>query len=101
MEFPVPLGRAFQVNYNMNFREPEVLRVYVFENSWSIPDPETLLIPLMQCQCIGLPMRQSEWDDWFFLSYQDLDMCVPVPIWPWMRMRLHPNFFFVLGQLLW
>ena len=61
---------AFPVMFDMAFTEN--LRIYMIEGSEDMPDAETLIIPLMQEQIIGLPLRNNPTGRWLFLSYQQL-----------------------------
>ena len=61
---------AFPVMFDMAFTEN--LRIYMIEGSEDMPDAETLIIPLMQEQIIGIPLRNNPTSNWIFLSYQQL-----------------------------
>ena len=61
---------AFPAFFDMAFTDK--LRIFMIEGSEDMPDAETLLIPLMQDQIIGLPLRNNPTGCWLFLSYQQL-----------------------------
>ena len=58
----------------MNFTDR--LSVYVLVGSQPCPDAETLAIPLMRMQLIGVPMRNHDGEDWMFMTWQNLDYLV-------------------------
>ena len=62
---------SFSVNFAMGFTER--LSIYCLHGSADCPDAESLVIPLMQLQIIGVPMRSHAGQDWFFLSWQNLN----------------------------
>ena len=47
--------------------------MYRLHGSAAFPDAETLVIPLMRLQIIGVPMRSHDDQDWLFVSWQNLD----------------------------
>ena len=62
---------SFPVCFAMGFTDR--LSVYRLHGSAAFPDAETLVIPLMRQQLIGVPMRSNADQDWLFLSWQNLD----------------------------
>ena len=85
---------AFSVRFHMDFTER--LSVYWLVGSASIPDAETLAIPLLQQQIHGFPVRQGA-GDWLFLSYQLLDGVRAQP--GNMEFRRFVNSFVVVGTV--
>ena len=87
---------AFPVNFQMDFTER--LSVYWLVGSASMPDAETLTIPLLQQQIHGFPVRQGV-GDWLFLSYQLLDGVRAQP--GNIEFRRLVNSFVVVGTVGW
>ena len=68
---PSPEKMSFPVNFAMNFTDR--MTIYKLIGSHDVPDSETLTIPLMRMQIIGLPVRNNGGEDWVLLTYQNLD----------------------------
>ena len=62
---------SFPVDFAMNFTER--LSIYVLVGSQPCPDAESLIIPLMRMQFIGMPFRNHVDEDWMFMTWQNLD----------------------------
>ena len=58
----------------MNFTDR--VRMYQLVGSQQVPDAESLAIPLMRLQFIGVPIRGHDGEDWRFITWQNLDWVV-------------------------
>ena len=85
----------FPVRFDFNFGERLV--IYQLIGSWYIPDAESLAIPLLRHQIHGVAMRQSNREDWLWISYQNLHNVTPLPGYG-MTFMLLPNAFLVIGM---
>ena len=62
---------SFPVDFAMNFTQR--LSIYWLVGSQPCPDAESLIIPLMRMQVIGMPFRNHCGEDWLFMTWQNLD----------------------------
>ena len=84
------------MNFHLNFTEH--LSLYVLVGSQPCPDAETLVIPLMQMQIVGVPFRNHDGEDWMFMSWQDLDyVVIQSSVMPGWYFRLVTRAFFIVG----